>query len=585
MPLDRWRNLFKRRSTSVSEVVQQEAALLSLKIDAEQPARGLQPQGLQILTEGINPVVDIVAVHGLNGHREKTWTASNGVQWLRDLLSKDIPNARILSWGFDANTQGSLQLNSKFLDEHTEALLSDLCLERQLTKTRSRPIIFIAHSLGGIIVKSALIHSDAAPRSASEWHRSVKLSTYGVLFMGTPHQGCNGVQLGKILANIASVFVEADARALEYLEKSSRSLQQELREYGPISGEFVTKCAFETYSTKMPAGGTVMVVPKEAAVVPGVVDAEPIPIAANHHNLVKFRSKEDEGYQKILAHLKLFAEQASNTIKNRWATEESRDKVQQLVTKPASLSNTQQAHQQTSSSVSYVPFIIASESCPRGGNGHCISTANLESLAAGKWHALQGSSAIGEQFGEQLTQILPSRPNRSYETRWRLFIYCAPCTRLIDLALSICGHIVGFNGILRVDDRLSVPCCRTEDRATRMSMCETLFREMNEDWRVRNNFDRSWLSGHVDVPWLQQRIHELSLGFEAEITSMRPLFQQAEDDQRCSAIVVLAAPESCSELMSNAPVSSMVAKVTNGSIYRLKDERNGSWTATFFGRM
>ena len=118
-----------------------------------------------------------------------------------------------------------------------------------------------------------------------------------------------------------------------------------------------------------------------------------------------------------------------------------------------------------------------------------------------------------------------------------------------------------------------------------MSMCETLFREMNEDWRVRNNFDRSWLSGHVDVPWLQQRIHELSLGFEAEITSMRPLFQQAEDDQRCSAIVVLAAPESCSELMSNAPVSSMVAKVTNGSIYRLKDERNGSWTATFFGRM
>ena len=77
--------------------------------------------------------------------------------------------------------------------------------------------------------------------------------------MGTPHQGCNGVQLGKILANIASVFVEADARALEYLEKSSRSLQQELREYGPISGEFVTKCAFETYSTKMPAGGTVMV--------------------------------------------------------------------------------------------------------------------------------------------------------------------------------------------------------------------------------------------------------------------------------------------------------------------------------------
>ncbi|KAF1366172.1 hypothetical protein EJ07DRAFT_170947 [Lizonia empirigonia] len=28
--------------------------------------------GLQVVTEGTNPTVDIVAVHGLNGHREKT---------------------------------------------------------------------------------------------------------------------------------------------------------------------------------------------------------------------------------------------------------------------------------------------------------------------------------------------------------------------------------------------------------------------------------------------------------------------------------------------------------------------------------
>lgn len=54
----------------------------------------------------LSNVISIVAVHGLNGHRDKTWTASNGVHWHRDLLPNDIPNARIFCWGYDANTHG-----------------------------------------------------------------------------------------------------------------------------------------------------------------------------------------------------------------------------------------------------------------------------------------------------------------------------------------------------------------------------------------------------------------------------------------------------------------------------------------------
>ncbi|KAK1953542.1 hypothetical protein LY78DRAFT_594324, partial [Colletotrichum sublineola] len=50
-----------------------------------------------------------------------------------------------------------------------------------------RPIIFVAYSLGGIIVKSALIHSDAARKGALIKHRSIKTSIHGILFMGTPY--------------------------------------------------------------------------------------------------------------------------------------------------------------------------------------------------------------------------------------------------------------------------------------------------------------------------------------------------------------------------------------------------------------
>ncbi|KAF2176906.1 hypothetical protein K469DRAFT_721172 [Zopfia rhizophila CBS 207.26] len=176
------------------------------------------PQGLQVVAEGINPIVDIVAVHGLNGHRDKTWTASNGVNWLRDLLPQNLPNARIITWGYDANTHSGSRVSCQYLYDHARSLVADLCLKRQLTKTSRRPIMFVAHSLGGIIVKSALIHSDAAQQGALEEHQSIKLSTYGIIFMGTPHQGGSGVALGKLMANIASVFVAADDRLLQHLK-------------------------------------------------------------------------------------------------------------------------------------------------------------------------------------------------------------------------------------------------------------------------------------------------------------------------------------------------------------------------------
>jgi hypothetical protein len=84
--------------------------------------------------------LSIVAVHGLNGHCEKTWTAGNGVNsvnWLRDLLPHDLPNARILSWGYDANTHSRSRVSCQYLFDHARTLVSDLCLERQITQVRS----------------------------------------------------------------------------------------------------------------------------------------------------------------------------------------------------------------------------------------------------------------------------------------------------------------------------------------------------------------------------------------------------------------------------------------------------------------
>jgi hypothetical protein len=77
--------------------------------------------------------------------------------------------------------------------------------------------------------------------------------------MGTPHQGGSGVALGRLMVNVASMFVAADDRLLRHLEHDSEWLQQQLGQYGPISADFVTKYAYEEYETPTVLGRSMMV--------------------------------------------------------------------------------------------------------------------------------------------------------------------------------------------------------------------------------------------------------------------------------------------------------------------------------------
>ncbi|KAI1173201.1 hypothetical protein F4777DRAFT_558875 [Nemania sp. FL0916] len=282
----------------------------------------IHPQGLEVVHEDPQAILDIVAVHGLNGHREKTWTAANGVHWLRDLLPQNLPGLRVMTWGYDANTHSSRQVNFQYMFQHAEQLVSELTARRKLTQSFHRPIIFIGHSLGGLVVKSALIHSDARRQGALGEHRSIKISTYGVLYIGTPHQGSDAVPLGRVFADIASIFIKTNDRILKNLERDSEWLQQQLSHYKSISGDFVTKFAYETYPTRIALGKSILVVPSASAVVPGDADAEPIAITADHTNMVKFNGNTDAGYIRISETLQIMAPTAVGVIQSRWEEEE-----------------------------------------------------------------------------------------------------------------------------------------------------------------------------------------------------------------------------------------------------------------------
>jgi hypothetical protein len=116
----------------------------------------------------------IVFVHGLTGNRESTWTdKKTGVFWPWQLLKKDIANSRILTFGYDADIAHFWAAASQnCIRNHAINLTNALAQLRERTATEERPIVFVTHSLGGLVfedVSSTLVTSLYTCINATRW--------------------------------------------------------------------------------------------------------------------------------------------------------------------------------------------------------------------------------------------------------------------------------------------------------------------------------------------------------------------------------------------------------------------------------
>ncbi|KAJ6083181.1 hypothetical protein N7467_007316 [Penicillium canescens] len=289
----------------------------------------IKPFGLsQIYVPRDEPKVDIVFVHGLNGSPHDSWTSkTTGCFWpvdlLPDILAAQRP--RILTYGYNANVTAFTDgVSRDSVVSHAETLASSLAANRSLKECSDRPIIFVCHSLGGLVVKRALIYSRSLSNEKTEHLRSVYVSTFGILFLGTPHNGSDIAKWGLLLHNICSAvlpkkFMEASPQLVKALRTNNETLQHINSLFVDIMGRFHIYFFHETRSTDV--RGTREVIVDEASAAPYMEGVERMGIEADHSHMCKFDDENAAGYEVVAEAILRYSRQAPTIIKDRWVEE------------------------------------------------------------------------------------------------------------------------------------------------------------------------------------------------------------------------------------------------------------------------
>lgn len=129
-----------------------------------------------------------------------------------------------MTFGYDAKIVGGSSVTT--IRTTAEKLLDRVIAKRNGSRGNclDRPIMFIAHSLGGIVFKQALVL--ARQKFLNEAYVDIFENVKAVAFLGVPHQGSDVAQLGKSLFDLveAMAIVKVNTNLVSDLQRNSKAL-------------------------------------------------------------------------------------------------------------------------------------------------------------------------------------------------------------------------------------------------------------------------------------------------------------------------------------------------------------------------
>jgi pimeloyl-ACP methyl ester carboxylesterase len=241
---------------------------------------------------------DIVFVHGLGGSSHDTWRYgeedSNSHFFWPEELGNDLTDCGVWTLGYPA---GFARLGKPgMIIEKRAGNLSQKLANAGLG---SRPIIFVCHSMGGLVVKSLVADSAA---NADEDRKQIASMVRGIVFCATPHRGSSFADaasvLGQVLLGTQAHVDEmrANAEPLDLLHDRFVEWQRNARVPVDSYAENIGLFRQTLMGRPLPLG---LVVPRASANT-GIAGHSIKDVDADHLTLVKPPNRQHDVYAGVL---------------------------------------------------------------------------------------------------------------------------------------------------------------------------------------------------------------------------------------------------------------------------------------------
>ncbi|KAL2840901.1 hypothetical protein BJX68DRAFT_271365 [Aspergillus pseudodeflectus] len=274
---------------------------------------------------------DIIAITGLDGHAYGSWRGKGnlGRMWLRDFLSKDLPRCRTMIYGYDS------KLFSHGVDtilDYGRELMVEIKKIRSTKELQQRPLFFITHSFGGIILAHCLVRAIQAMDDDHPAITSLHKATYGMVFFAAPHKGL-------VVDDIQQMLTGGDnhprSHLLRQISDKSDVLIHQLADFKNLIRDRKVVSFYETGQTRQlkfdpesrqwrRTGEFITAVGADSALLQLPDHTEDkVPLRADHSTIVKFDSRNASGYQTVMGKLLEFEKDAPSVVAGRFSRSQS----------------------------------------------------------------------------------------------------------------------------------------------------------------------------------------------------------------------------------------------------------------------
>ncbi|MEU8213031.1 hypothetical protein AB0B85_27965 [Micromonospora sp. NPDC049044] len=226
-------------------------------------------------------VLDVVFIHGLDGDARLTWSHADRDSFWPFWLAVDFNRVAVWTVDYDAWSSEYRGRSMPIQDRAVEVMA-----QLQNRGIGDRPLCFVTHSMGGLLVKEILMHS---AKGRTEF-RDFAPATRGVVFLATPHDGSS---IATFVESLGLLYRSTDAvkdlqREVVYLRHLSDDYRDWVDEVRIRNLVFVE--AHPTWRVRVVTASSAN---------PGLAGVKPIPIDANHGDICKPLSRDSVVYGQV----------------------------------------------------------------------------------------------------------------------------------------------------------------------------------------------------------------------------------------------------------------------------------------------